>query len=120
MPDSMHEVSRVIGDLEATVRSFKETWATQDREATDGRRRLHDKIDSLKSQQEALASTVSQQTKKFAEIEPAIKRFEIQRRRQEGARSLAKLLWGGVVAFAAGLGYLAHEMLILFWPPKGH
>lgn len=118
MPDNMHEVSRSIGSLEASVTNLTETWQRQDREATEGRRRLHEKMDGLKSQQETLASTVAQQTKKLTEIEPAIKRFEAQRQRQEGARSLAKLLWGGLLAFAAGLGYIAHELLIILWPPK--
>jgi len=118
MPDSMHEVSRSIGSLEASVTNLTETWQRQDREATEGRRRLHEKMDGLKSQQEALASTVALQTKKLAEVEPAIKRFEAERQRQAGARSLAKLLWGGVLAFAAGLGYIAHELMVILWPPK--
>jgi hypothetical protein len=29
-----------------------------------------------------------------------------------------KLGWGAVVAFATGLGYIGHELLIYFWPPK--
>jgi hypothetical protein len=68
-------------------------------------------------QQQNLANKLEQQ-KELAEVRPAIKRFGAQRQREEGARSLIKLLLGGVVAFAAGLGYAAHELLIFFWPPK--
>lgn len=118
MPDSVHEMSRAVGALEATVKTLTETWARQDEEATEGRRRLHEKLDELKRQQQALTATVEQQTRELAEVKPAIKRFETQRQRQEGAQSLAKLIWGAVVAFAAGLGYLGHELLIFFWPPK--
>lgn len=118
MAESMHEASRAIGSLEAAVTILTETWARQDREANDGRRRLHDKIDALQSQQEALQKTVERQTAEIAELKPAIKRFEEQRHRHEGQKSMIKLIWMAVVAFAGGLGYLAHEFLIFFWPPK--
>ncbi len=41
-----------------------------------------------------------------------------ERRRREGANSMAKLLWTAIVAFATGLGYVAHELLVYLWPPK--
>jgi chromosome segregation ATPase len=117
--ESERDTIRSIASLEATVKHLTETWARQDQEATEGRRRLHEKIDELKSQQEGLENTVKQQTKELAEIKPAIKRFEEQRQRQEGARSLFKVLWVGVVAFATGLGYAGHELLQYFFP-RGH
>lgn len=119
MTESERETSRAIGALESTVRYLTDTWQSQEREATEGRRRLHQKIDELTSQQQALEATVRQQTKQLAEIEPAIKRFEAQRQRQEGAASLFKVLWLGVVAFATGLGYAGHELLQYFFP-RGH
>lgn len=118
MVDSIHEMSRLIGGLQAEVKNLNDTWQRQDREATEGRRRLHAKVDELTTQQGTLTSKVEQQTKELAEVQPAIKRFEIDRRRREGANSLLKLLWVGLVAFATGLGYVGHELLIYFWPPK--
>jgi DNA repair exonuclease SbcCD ATPase subunit len=115
LTESERETSRAIGSLESTVKHLTETWQRQDIEATEGRRRLHDKIDELKSQQQGLEETVKKQTEELAEIKPAIKRFEAQRQRQEGAASLFKLLWMGVVAFATGLGYAAHELLQYFF-----
>lgn len=120
MTDSVHEMSRTIGSLEATVRNLTDTWQRQEREASEGRRRLHEKVGELKSQQEGLEATVKQQTEELAELKPAIKRFEAQRQRQEGARSLMKVGWAAIVAFATGLGYIGHELLVFFWPPKGH
>lgn len=114
----MDAVSEAIGGLRATVEHLTETWQRQDREATEGRRRLHEKIEELTQQQQHLTSTVAQQASELAEVKPAIKRFEAQRQREEGARSLIKVLWMGIVAFATGLGYAAHELLIYFWPPK--
>lgn len=118
MADSIHEISRLIGSLESEVRTLRQTWQHQDREASEGRKRLHDKVDDLKMQQGVLANKVEQQTKELAEVKPAIKRFETERQRREGANSLLKLLWVGVVAFATGLGYLGHELLVYLWPPK--
>lgn len=118
MTESIHDMSRAIGSLEAIVKALTETWQRQDDEATEGRRVLHSKMDELKQQQAVLTTKVQQQTEKLAEIEPAIKRFEAERQRQEGAASLFKVLWMGLVAFATGLGYAAHELLQFFWPPK--
>lgn len=118
MPDSIHEISRLLGGLQAEVKNLTDTWRHQDREASEGRKRLHDKVDALASQQGTLANKVEQQTKELAEVKPAIKRFETERQRREGANSLLKLLWVGIVAFATGLGYVAHELLLYFWPPK--
>lgn len=120
MTESERDTIKSIASLEATVKHLTETWQRQDGEATQGRRRLHDKIDEMKSQQKSLEETVKQQTKELAEIKPAIKRFEAQRQRQEGARSLFKVLWGGVVVFAGGLGYAAHEILQYFFPRGPH
>lgn len=118
MTESERDTIKSISALETTVRHLTDTWQHQDEEATEGRRRLHDKIDELKSSQEAMAATVRQQTAELAEIKPAIKRFEEQRQRQEGAASTFKLLWMGVVAFATGLGYAGHELLQYFFPPR--
>jgi septal ring factor EnvC (AmiA/AmiB activator) len=120
MTESERETSRAIGSLESTVTHLTETWQKQDREATEGRRRMHQKIDELTSQQQALATTVKQQTDKIAEIEPAIKRFEAERQRREGANSLIKLAWGALAAFAYGLGYAGHEILQYFFPRGPH
>lgn len=125
MADSIDEISRAIGSLESSVKNLTETWQRQDREATEGRRRLYEKVDELKAQQEELArqqqdltGKLTKQTEELSEIKPAIKRFETQRQREEGARSLIKLMWMGIVAFATGLGYVGHELLIYLWPPK--
>lgn len=116
MTESVHEMSRAIGKLEAIVKALTETWQRQDDEATEGRRVLHNKMDELRQQQAVLTTKLEQQTKQLSEIEPAIKRFEAQRQRQEGAASLFKVLWLGVVAFATGLGYAGHELLSYLFP----
>lgn len=116
--DNIHEMSRAIGSLEEAVKTFKETWVQQDIQAAAARGVMYAKVDDLKSQQAVLASKVERQTAELAELKPAIERFEAQRQREEGARSLVKLIWIAVTAFATGLGYVGHELLINFWPPK--
>jgi chromosome segregation ATPase len=120
MTENERENVKAIASLESTVKHLTETWQRQDQEATEGRRRLHDKIDELKSQQKTLEETVKKQTEELSEIKPAIKRFEAQRQRQEGAASLFKVMWLAVVAFATGLGYAGHELLQYFFPRGGH
>jgi uncharacterized protein YlxW (UPF0749 family) len=118
LTESVHDMSRALGKVEAIVAALTETWQRQDDEATEGRRLLHAKMDELKQQQAVLATKVEQQTQKLAEVEPAIRRFEAERQRQEGAASLFKVLWLGVVAFATGLGYIGHELLQYVFPPR--
>lgn len=118
LDDNERETARAIGALEASVKHLTETWKHQDDEATEGRRRLHEKLDELKSQQEALAATVAQQTRELAEIKPAIESFKSARDQQIGAQKLGKLLWGAFLAAAGGVGYVIGDWLHLFWPPK--
>lgn len=117
MNDNDRETIKSIASLESTVKHLTDTWSTQDREATEGRRQLHRKVDALVERQGSLEATVRQQTSELAEIKPAIKRFEADRQRQEGMASLFKVMWMGVVAFATGLGYAGHELLRYFFPP---
>lgn len=114
----IHDMSRAIGALQSTVKNLTDNWQQQDREATEGRRLLHAKVDGLTVQQAVLTGQVAQQTAELAEVKPAIKRFEADRQRREGANSMVKLIWVGLTAFVAGLGYVAHDLIMLFWPPK--
>ena len=113
-------VAQALGNLQGTVRAMAEQWRDQERSASAGRHALRDKVDALAAQQTTLANQVAQQTKQLAEVEPAIQRFEQDRQRREGANSLVKLIWAGIIAFATGLGYVGHELLLMFWPLKGH
>lgn len=114
----IHQVSAELGGLKKAVEMMTATWRDQERAATEGRRLLHTKFDELKGEMASTKSRVGQMTDEIAEIKPAIKRFEAQRQREEGGRSAAKLIWMAIVAFATGLGYVGHELLIYFWPPR--
>ena len=116
MTENERETIKSISSLETTIKHLTDTWQRQEKEASEGRRRLHDKVDELKSEQQTLKDTVKRQTDELAEIKPAIKRFEADRQRREGANSLVKLLWAGIIAFATGLGYVGHELLQYFFP----
>lgn len=114
----IHQVSAELGALKKAVEMMTATWRDQERAATDGRRALHQKFDKLKEEMTETKDRVGQMTNEMAEIKPAIKRFEAQRQRAEGASSAIKVIWAAIVVFATGLGYVGHELLIYFWPPK--
>lgn len=118
MSNDMNEINRAIGALQSSVETLTRTWSEQDRKATEGRRELYRKVDELKSEVTEAKGRVAKVAEEIAEVKPAIKRFEAQRQREEGVRSTVKLIWGGVVVFATGLGYAGHELLLWFWPPK--
>jgi hypothetical protein len=112
------DVSHALGMMQGTVQAMSEQWREQERTATAGRRAVHDKLEELGKAQGVTSTKLGHLTDEFAEIKPAVKRFEAQRQRSEGGRSMVKLLWGGLLAFLAGLGYAAHDLLGFFWPPK--
>lgn len=112
------DVQRTIGSLEQAVKTLTEQWSKQDSEAAEGRRRLYEKVEELKGQQSRLATQVERLTEKYGEIAPAVKQFETTRQRAEGAKSLGKLLWFALIAFASGLGYACNALLQYFWPPR--
>lgn len=112
------DVVQALGVLQGTVQAMSEQWREQERTATVGRRAVHDKLEELGKVQGVTAIRLGHLTDEFAEIKPAVKRFEAQRQRTEGGRSMVKILWGGLLMFLAGLGYAAHDLLGFFWPPK--
>lgn len=113
----MDEISRAIGSLEGLVKSLTDTWVQQDQEATEGRRALYGKFEELKTEVNKTTAKVETLVREMSEIKPAVKNFEAARQRREGANSLMKILWGGVVAFATGIGYLLHDYVGNFFRP---
>jgi hypothetical protein len=116
-PD-IHAFSRALGSLEASVENVTHTvanmtvaWAEQERNATEGRRELHDKIDDVRQVAFALASKVDGMAKEMIEISPAVREFRRQRERAIGARNLGRWVWGAMLTAAGGLGWVISEWL---------
>jgi hypothetical protein len=122
-PD-IHAFSRALGSLEASVKNVTETvanmtkaWAEQERNASEGRRVLHDKLDDVRGDVVALDRTVADLAKEMTEISPAVKEFKRQRERAIGARSFGRWIWGLMLTAAGGIGWAVNEWLHI---PRPH
>lgn len=122
----IHEVSRIIGGLQASVislqasiESLNTTWGDRERSASEGRRILHEKFDELRGDVMRLSAEVENVSKDLSsDIKPAIADFKSARSEQIGMQKLGKLLWGVFLAAAGGVGYVIGDWLHLLWPPK--
>jgi hypothetical protein len=116
------DVARALGDLEGTVRSLKEQWAIQEKEATEGRRRLHDKFDALVVQVHNLTGVAYGVQEDVTEIKrdiddkimPTIDAYNIERARHFGAVNLGKIIWAGILAGCAAVGFTIHYLFLYF------
>jgi hypothetical protein len=115
-PD-IHDFSRALGSLEASVTNLTRTWAEQERNASEGRRALHQKMDDIKDDVSSLTGRVDGMTKEMAEISPAVNEFRQQRERQIGAMKFGRWIWGVMLTAAGLMGWAINEWLHL---PKPH
>jgi tetrahydromethanopterin S-methyltransferase subunit B len=113
----VHEFSRALGSLEASVKNLTMTWAQQEQNAADGRRALHLKMDGIKEDLSSLTSRVDGMTKEMSEISPAVNEFKQQRERAIGAMKLGRWLWGVFIAAAGLAGWAIGEWLHIPRPP---
>ena len=105
------ELHQMLGGLRANVEHLTQTinnmasqWANQEKNASEGRRILHQKVDGLKEVATGLSQRVGKMEETLEGIKPAVKQFEDQRLEQKGAMKLGKLLWTGMLAAAGTMG----------------
>jgi outer membrane murein-binding lipoprotein Lpp len=114
----LHELSGSVGGLKSSVELMTKVWQQQEVAATAGRQRLHEKVDSLKTDVHGLKNDVDQVKKELAAVQPAVERFKGEELRAAGARSLGKRLWGLILVAVGFTGWWAHEFIpILFHRP---
>lgn len=113
----INEFSRAIGSLEASVSNMTRTWSEQERNATEGRRALHQKMDDIKDDVSMLTGRVDKVAAELAEIGPAVTEFKRQRERAIGAMKFGRWMWGAMLAAAGSAGWAINEWLHL---PKPH
>jgi hypothetical protein len=132
--DNERETARAIGSLEATVKHLTETWKRQDDEATEGRRRLYDKVDELKVEVSRLAShtevdelktrvinlagQVEGLEARVTAIEPRAEEWNNQQQQAIGSKKVMALVWAGMLTFTGAVTAIAIKLLDVFWPPK--
>jgi hypothetical protein len=111
----IHQMSLLVGGLKNAVETMTRLWQSQEVAATEGRRQLHLKFDSLKDEVRTLTGRVDQMGKDIALIEPSVKGFNDEKLRDEGAKRLGKTIIaiGGtaITAVAGAVGYGIHELI---------
>lgn len=113
----IHEFSRALGSLEASVTNLTKTWSEQERNASEGRRALHQKMDGIKDDVFQLGSRVDKMSEDISEITPAVNEFKDARQQAIGARKFGRWIWGAMLTAAGFMGWAINEWLHL---PKSH
>ncbi len=113
----IHDFSRALGSLEASVTNLTRTWAEQERNASEGRRALHQKMDDIKDDVSSLTGRVDSMATEMGEIRPAVVEFKKQRERAIGAMSFGRWIWGAMLTAAGLMGWAINEWLHL---PRPH
>jgi outer membrane murein-binding lipoprotein Lpp len=115
---AIHQMSAAIGGLQADVRSLKDSienlnkiWGQREEAATNGRRAVHEKVDTLSKEVTLLSAEVENVSKDLVEIKPAIDAFKTARDRQDGAQKLGKRIWVAFIGLAGIAGGAIVEML---------
>lgn len=115
---AIHQMSAAVGGLQSDVKGLKESidnlnrvWGHREEVATDGRRVIHEKLDSLRTDVTRLSAEVENVSNDFVEIQPAINEFKNQRQQQIGARKLGGYLWSAMLVAAGLMGWGIHEII---------
>jgi hypothetical protein len=110
-----HQITLMVGGLKQAVETMTDMWKAQEQTATAGRKALHDKFE-LFSQQTGISIAslnlrLDRLTDTMQKIEPAVKKYEDEKLREEGAKKLGGRLVGAMVAISGGIGWGLHELI---------
>lgn len=113
-----------VGQLEGTLKTFMENWATQDKLAHDARRITYERIELLGRQIDRIASDlvgVQQDLAEFKkeideDVMPIIRGYQFEAHRQLGAKGVWALLGGAIFALAGLLSWLGDKIVGHIWP----
>ena len=103
---ALRDINRSIGGLESTVNSMLETWRSQEANASQGRRDLHQKFDAIRIEVATLSANVTGAVADISELKPAVDAFKDARQQAVGAQKLGRWIWaalfasGGIVSWA--------------------
>jgi chromosome segregation ATPase len=122
MHQTIGRLSEAIDGLKQTVQNQMTMWANQEKNASEGRRILHDKVEDLKDTVTDVVNRVASVETKLTEIKPEVQEFKNQREQQKGAMKLGKVLWTAMLAgsgtMGAAIGWGVHQLFVS--PPPGH
>lgn len=112
---ALRDMSGTIGGLKSTVDSLASQWARQETAASDGRARLHSKVEAVQNSVTTLSGRVDNLSDKVMLIEPSVKAYEKETLREEGAKRLGLKLWGALMAATGLLGWALHGVASQVW-----
>lgn len=98
----LNDINREIGGLRQAVDTLTKQWRQQEDIASEGRRQLYNKFDTLKDEVRTMESRVTQMGNEIKIIQPSIQAYNEKRLRDEGARQYGSVIWGAILT-AAGL-----------------
>lgn len=101
---ALREMAGQIGGLQATVATMVSTWQSQEVNASQGRRDLHQKFDAMATKVSELAQKVNKAIEDITEIKPSVDAFETARDQAIGAQKLGKGIWAILVFLGLGTG----------------
>ncbi|SDD95937.1 hypothetical protein SAMN05216337_1017159 [Bradyrhizobium brasilense] len=124
------KVSSAIGALRATVQHLVSQWEHNDRNATEGRRKLHEKVETLTNEVTKLTTRVDFMAEELKAMKPAIGRvehieddieamkpqvaiFDQQHQQGIGSKRMLTLIWTGIAAF---IGAATTALFHMIWP----
>jgi hypothetical protein len=118
----VHQISERLGALTASVELMTDMWRRQEENASAGRRALHEKfehfrdevglqISGLSLRVDRMVDSMKDVDETLAKVEPAVKKYEDQKLREEGAKKLGARLWIATTTIAGVLGWGLHEFI---------
>ena len=104
-----------VDHLTETMKALSSQWARQEEVAVAGRSALHKKFEDFRVdvgvKLTALGARIDNVAKTVSKVEPAVKKYEDEKLREEGAKRLGKGLIAAITAAAGVIGWGANELL---------
>lgn len=110
-------LNRVIGELKSIVETLTTTWEHNDRAATEGRSKLHAKLDEVRTETVKLTARVDHMAAEIAAMKPSVATFDQQHQQSIGSKKMLATIWSALFALAGFAGAGAMKLLEYFWPP---
>lgn len=116
----MDETSKEIGRLGGIIEGLRLQWETQDEEATQGRRVLHQAVESLRIEQATTNTKLEQLQKEMAKVKKPVEDYMADKNRLDGMKRMGGWLWAGLIPFIAAFGWIANELAHAFISKPPH
>ena len=132
----IYELKGEVGGLKASVDTLLKTWQQQDNQATEGRRRLYDKVDELSETVNQLATRahvddlenriiglsgrVDGLEARVVAVEPRAAEWNNHQQQKIGSNKVLAFVWAAMLAGTSLFGGVVVKLIDIFWPPKGH